>query len=295
MVQTTCISMSKVDGAKIYKESTGNTIAFNLGAGTLPNAFYGIALDHCDGVYVHENYIDNSGTPNSSTNLRGLHVVDCQAANICSNVIKETGYAMYFEGDCANGSMLKLNVMEKYNKAIYFNNAKFNDQASNTETWDNTFDNSTNWLNVERLSGSLSNTSPILWFYNSNDPTMDVSGVFNGVINFTVTTQGCSGCNSTACETLPQRQMIKTFDNKNKIKFLVYPNPSDGFINIQDGSGNPAQGKIVIFDSFGRAVFNSEGNIISAPVNVMGLAAGFYLIQLSSNGQVWKGNFILQH
>ncbi|HQV01753.1 MAG TPA: hypothetical protein PLO59_11360, partial [Bacteroidia bacterium] len=50
------ISMSKVDGAKIYKESTSNKIQFSFNAtqGISP-VHAGIELNECDNVFVHEN------------------------------------------------------------------------------------------------------------------------------------------------------------------------------------------------------------------------------------------------
>lgn len=85
--------------------------------------------------------------------------------------------------------------------------------------------------------------------------------------------------------TVPPECVLGVSDNEIKNNFIIYPNPSNGEINIKSrmdvGTAN-----ISIFDMNGRKVFSQQIELHrSANVNASGLHTGIYLMQIEGGGR----------
>lgn len=296
------IHLKKVINGKIYRKDAtlhpnGNYISYDIAAATtLTDNFSAILLDQSDYTFVHENTIDNTH-PLTSTPayLKGMNVSASTHGNYCSNIIYQMGYSMYFDDDCQN-TKLKLNNMTGYNKAIYFNNAEFSDQASNTETWDNTFDNSTSWLSVPRLAGSLASALFIDWWFNSNDPTMDISGGFNTVLNNQITSQACSTCSSTACDALLALRYMQTKESENQTNdFIIYPNPANSTLSIELILIDNSTFDLSIIDILGRTITEVKGSNPILNINTNKFASGIYVVRIKIGKEVISKRLLIEH
>lgn len=76
--------------------------------------------------------------------------------------------------------------------------------------------------------------------------------------------------------------------------FLIYPNPSNGEINVQS-KYDIGQAKVSIFDMNGRIVFSQEIEMRqTSSINASGLTAGIYLIQIEGEGYSQTSKLIIR-
>ena len=81
-------------------------------------------------------------------------------------------------------------------------------------------------------------------------------------------------------------QIFKSNDTKNILKFNIFPNPTDGFINII--STEKIQ-KITVTDISNREVINT----ITNRIDMSNLSNGAYTITISTNSQYQESQIIL--
>ncbi len=99
-------------------------------------------------------------------------------------------------------------------------------------------------------------------------------------------TQGSSNNKSDGVEAfdVPADCTLGVNDNKSSSNFTIYPNPSNGEINIQT-KVDAGAADISIMDMNGRKVFAQKVNLhTSASINASSLDAGVYIMKIAGNG-----------
>ena len=86
-------------------------------------------------------------------------------------------------------------------------------------------------------------------------------------------------------------------NNANNDLFNVYPNPSNGLVNIELNIAETSTASIIIYDANGKVVFNS--NDVSIVNNKMQLdlskeSAGLYFIKVITNSEIKTRSFTIQ-
>jgi hypothetical protein len=107
----------------------------------------------------------------------------------------------------------------------------------------------------------------------------------NGEYQVTITQDDCevvSECVSFA---------VKVEEIAQAINLLVYPNPTQEFLNVQM-RGAIRDCYFTVYDSFGHAVMSVQMTNPSTKFNVEGLATGAYLIVLHSNHSILTKSFV---
>ena len=87
---------------------------------------------------------------------------------------------------------------------------------------------------------------------------------------------------STTCPTLSIEDNVFTEN------ITIYPNPSNGIINIKNPE-NISFDRIVLYDLYGKAVLESTGTI--SQINIENLSSGFYFIQFTIQGKQFQKKF----
>ncbi|PJR03296.1 T9SS type A sorting domain-containing protein [Avrilella dinanensis] len=78
------------------------------------------------------------------------------------------------------------------------------------------------------------------------------------------------------------------------IKWSVYPNPANNYLNISLENLQTDKIEYMIYDTSGRILQNSILSTENEQIDVSGLSAGVYILELSLNGQKAKKQFIKQ-
>lgn len=78
------------------------------------------------------------------------------------------------------------------------------------------------------------------------------------------------------------------------IKWSVYPNPANNYLNISLENLQTDKIEYMIYDTSGRILQNSILSAENEQIDVSGLSAGVYILELSLNGQKAKKQFIKQ-
>ncbi|MNY20202.1 hypothetical protein D3C86_1536720 [compost metagenome] len=81
---------------------------------------------------------------------------------------------------------------------------------------------------------------------------------------------------------------IEELDNS-RITFSIYPNPTKDAIYFQNSAHKSIE-KVTITDLNGKIVFKQSNNPVE--INVQRLKQGIYIIQILSEGEVFKSKFI---
>lgn len=142
-------------------------------------------------------------------------------------------------------------------------------------------------------------------FNEENNPTTFVgasfTGVSYGVKEYTIThddyptTSGSVVVNSDRTINVFLNGVytdVNTLENK-KNKFQIFPNPSNGILNILHPK---------IINKTGYEIFNVSGKLVlkgtihsgKTQVNLQNIKKGFYIIKLSNNGDTYNKTFIIQ-
>jgi len=91
-------------------------------------------------------------------------------------------------------------------------------------------------------------------------------------------------------------ELISVDDNINHTiqHFKLYPNPSDGFINIENIPIHTT--KVELFDTEGKLVMTKNlilmSNNIKVKINISDLVQGVYVCRIIAEGTVYSQNFI---
>ena len=78
---------------------------------------------------------------------------------------------------------------------------------------------------------------------------------------------------------------------QNERQIIIYPNPSDGLINLEGMNGI---GFIEIYDPLGRIV-KSVVQELSEPIDLMYLPNNIYTLRVVQNEKVFMKRFVLKH
>ena len=101
--------------------------------------------------------------------------------------------------------------------------------------------------------------------------TQDIDGLSPGA--YTVTVTDAKGCTDTLTE------VITNIVNGNSKVINVYPNPTNGFINI----ANAENSKITVYNIIGESLVSITNNKSIAKIDISNLAEGTYIIRIVSN------------
>ncbi len=82
---------------------------------------------------------------------------------------------------------------------------------------------------------------------------------------------------------------LSSTENMFAEKISLYPNPSNGIINIKNPD-NIIFDKIIIYDLYGKIVYEDNRNVLE--INVEKLVSGFYTLQLLVDEQLFQKKFI---
>ena len=106
--------------------------------------------------------------------------------------------------------------------------------------------------------------------------------------DYTQTLQTIDGCDSIVTLHLTVSVGI---DNHNEFNFNLYPNPTNGIVNIQCTNHNSPITQIHVFDAYGKLVdiveTNANGSSAqTAQIDLSGFAAGVYFMKAVADGNV---------
>ena len=135
---------------------------------------------------------------------------------------------------------------------------------------------------METLSGNLGTPNPIT--INSD----------MALVNFSTnkTIRG-SGWDATYTTPLESVQNMKAFDN-----LYIYPNPTDGMLNIQFVMNETEPVKLVILSINGEIMYSQDFGIIKGyftrQVDISSLAKGIYILHLISDSGIMNERIVVQ-
>lgn len=78
------------------------------------------------------------------------------------------------------------------------------------------------------------------------------------------------------------------------VNFLIYPNPTNGILNVKIEDINATNKQISIFDVVGKKVYSQKIDNISEQINLSYLKSGVYFIKYEFNGKNEIKKFIIQ-
>jgi len=140
------------------------------------------------------------------------------------------------------------------------------------------------------LNNNLSFSS-YLWSNNSTTPQLLIDTTNFNVGNNTIWIEATDiyGCkaNDTITVTFSNPTDIK---NLSASKFILFPNPTNGIINIDLGKNNLNNTNLKVIDIFGKVIYNTQITTQKTSINLSNYSKGIYLIQFSNqNGnKVYK-------
>lgn len=92
------------------------------------------------------------------------------------------------------------------------------------------------------------------------------------------------------CDYIYSYDNIAGMGTHQKENALVYPNPAKDFVTVSGFEGWPS--RVVVFDAMGRLVSNTVSLIDNDRMDVRGLVAGCYVIQIITNDDVYTARLI---
>jgi len=117
----------------------------------------------------------------------------------------------------------------------------------------------------------------------STNATMAMEGTYSVV----ATVNDCSSIPETTDVTVnPTTSVNDIADNS---KFLIYPNPSSGIINIEFSDiNNTTKGSLSVYDNIGKIVFSKKldfkGNTFNTQLDISNYENGIYFIRIENGG-----------
>lgn len=92
------------------------------------------------------------------------------------------------------------------------------------------------------------------------------------------------------CDYIYSYDNVAGIDAHQQMDALVYPNPTSDFVTVSGFVGKPC--KVVVFDAMGRLVSNAESLFDNGRLDVRGLVAGCYVIQIITNDGIHTARLI---
>lgn len=98
--------------------------------------------------------------------------------------------------------------------------------------------------------------------------------------------ESCSSCNSTSANSIQSENLIN-----------IYPNPTNGILNIHVGNKNTSEVKICITDNKGSQVYNTSlsKNLNDAKLDLSKLSGGIYFVKINTDNNVIVKQIILNN
>lgn len=117
-------------------------------------------------------------------------------------------------------------------------------------------------------------TSPYTYNWSNSETTEDISGLTAGTYDVTVTdVYGCTEMISTTINS-----QVSVFEN-NGMVINVYPNPSNGIINVN--FSEVMQGEIKVFDAVGKLIVNQPINELMEKIDLDDEERGVYFLKIT--------------
>ena len=158
----------------------------------------------------------------------------------------------------ANGCMATDSIFISESPEIIITGTTTDDNGTGTGTIDIT------------VAGGM---SPYTYSWSNSETTEDLSGLASGI--YTVTVTDANGC------MVSMQFEVKSsagINNLNAIGFTIYPNPSEGLVNIK-GAGDY---EYVIYDASGRIIVQSIENG-NAEIDLTSVQSGMYILKVQKD------------
>lgn len=139
-----------------------------------------------------------------------------------------------------------------------------------------------------------------LWSTGETTQTIvvDTAGYGYGVQNVSVVVTNNNDCSSEANIAVEFKDCTGINENTAKVEFNIYPNPSDGFININFNSIASEKINILITDMNGKTVYSEKDVVVNSSlkkqINLRNNAKGVYSIFVEGDGYVLDKKVIIK-
>lgn len=145
-----------------------------------------------------------------------------------------------------------------------------------------------------QFNSNATNAANYLWTFDDgfSATLMNPSHFYNnpGVYNVCLTTTSQDGCTSTTCKTI-DTQTLST-EGFSTLDFNIYPNPTNGFINIELNSAE-SNTTLQIIDVVGKIVMTEEFNNSGLKsIDVSSLPSGTYILYMKTDSKTGYKTFI---
>jgi len=130
-------------------------------------------------------------------------------------------------------------------------------------------------------------TTPYGYDWDNNETSEDISALVAGSYEVIVT--DANGCMDSVTTTISTQVSI---DEKGNVTMNVYPNPSNGIINIEFSQN--IDGTITVFDAVGQIVLVEKITSTKQKINLENNERGLYFLQVENNNYKKVINVILQ-
>lgn len=133
--------------------------------------------------------------------------------------------------------------------------------------------------------------------------SLAAAGLLGGTPAITYTiTDTITGCSNSTTQLVVEDTsascLVGIEENNSSMDVTVYPNPTDGLLNVVVKNSSSNQLLITVFDVLGNEVYNTaerkDSTDHSKQINLEGLAKGIYTIQLSAGTDVVTQKLIIQ-
>ncbi len=115
------------------------------------------------------------------------------------------------------------------------------------------------------------------------------SGV--GLFPITLTILDAVGCSHTDVVNVTVENCLGIYDYTSE-DFGLYPNPSTGKVNFIPTESALLQGRVLVFDSAGKEVYNADTEISNA-IDLSFLSQGVYSVMITTKEGTFKNKLIL--
>ncbi len=290
-----------------FASNTNGRLIFNDNSLTGVPAFGShLTVYECDGMVIGNNVINNGSTTTltGATSPIGMDLHTLQDAEITKNTIINCERGAELDGTCT-GTLFTCNRFRDNYYGIYLDNPYMSDQGSPGNPLSNYWITSLN----KRTAGSSFNT--IDWYY-STQPAPPINGtdfrpnIAGGASNVTyhdelpVANLDCPSItppsfkyagNSFSEYHSSERPLEDLMENKNSNpnNISVFPNPSNGLLNIQLPPKYIGS-QINVYDATGVLIYKSMSTATLESLNLSDLSSGVYLIKLGE----YSARFIIQ-
>jgi len=148
------------------------------------------------------------------------------------------------------------------------------------------FTTNTNNLPTVVFTNTSANANAYLWNFGDGSPTANTQNaihVYTTTGTFTVTLTVANDCGIDTATYVLNVTTLDISNNHINNEIILYPNPTNGIINIKM---NYAQTAVIeIYNVLGEKVYSTQINSVSSIINISSYDKGYYYVRVSSNNQ----------